>query len=166
MIGDGVLSAAASTQSMSSPAAWQFVATDMNDIVHTVAASGRSYRSGKTVLTLEMSSELQRIRGDQERLAEVLSALLFRAERSIAKAARTDGTIRIRTWATEADVRLRLSTDGLDASVGDMTATDFGLSLTQCAEIISDHGGRMVFWRPYAGESSYTIILPAIPSHC
>jgi len=166
MIKDGVLTAVAATQSMSAPAAWQFVATDMNDIVHTVAGSGRPNRSGNAVLSLEMSSGLQRIRCDQERLADVLSALLFRAERSIANAARTAGMIRIRTWATEDDVRLRLSTDGLDDSAGDMTATDLGLSLTECAEIISDHGGRMVFWRPFAGESSYTIILPAVPSHC
>jgi C4-dicarboxylate-specific signal transduction histidine kinase len=147
---------------MSSPAAPEFIAMDMNDIVHTIVGCGRPYLSEKTVLTLEMCCELERIRGNEERLTDVLHALLFRAERSIAIAARTSGMIRIRTWATEGEVHLSLSDNGFDASIGDRVATGLCLSLTECAEIISDHGGTMYSWRPYAGGASYTIILPVI----
>ena len=111
-----------------------------------------------------MCCELQRIRGNRERLTDVLYALLIRAESSIAVAGRTTCIIRIRTWATDADVRLSLSNNGSDTSIGDTFAPELCLSLTECAEIISDHGGRMYSWRPYAGGARYTIILPAISS--
>ena len=127
----------------------EFVATDMNDIVHIVAGSRPS-------LTTEMDCDLPQIRGNQERLTDVLQALLLRAERSIAVAGGTSGTIRIRTWVTGDQVRLSLSHNGFDAGTPDPC-----LSLTECAEIISDHGGRMVSWRPYANGASYTIVLPA-----
>jgi C4-dicarboxylate-specific signal transduction histidine kinase len=154
MTGHGVQTAAAP----------EFIATDVNDIVHAVVGSGRSCLPGKTVLTLEMCCELQRIRGNQECLTDVLHALLLRAERSIANADQPTGTIRIRTWATDADVRLSLLINGADVSIGDTVATGLGLSLTECAKIISDQGGRMYAWRPYAGEASYTIVLPVTSS--
>ena len=61
-------------------------------------------------------------------------------------------------------MRLSLSADGSDTSIGDTFAPDLCLSLTECAEIISDHDGRMYSWRPYAGGARYTIILPVISS--
>jgi hypothetical protein len=135
MTGQGVLSAVP-----------EFVAADVNDIVHAV---------------------VQRVQGNQKQLTDVLHALLLRAERSIALTARPTGVIRIRTWATEADVRFSLlanGSDGFDAVTDDAFATDLFLSLIECAKIISDHGGRMYAWRPYAGEASYTIVLPATSS--
>lgn len=164
MTGDGVLSVAALTQPIRSRAIPKFVATDVNDIINTAVECGRSYLSDKTALTLEMCCEPQRIHGNQERLTDVLSALLFRAERSIALAARTTGAIRIRTWAMDGEVRLSLSANGFDNSIGDTVGTDMCLSLTECAEIISDHGGRVYSWRPCAGGATYTIVLPAIQS--
>jgi C4-dicarboxylate-specific signal transduction histidine kinase len=165
MTRDGVPSVEAlTTRSITStlPAAPEFVATNVNDIVQAVVGSGRPYLSEKTVLSVEMCCELERIWCNQDRLTDVLYALLFRAERSIAIAAQTPGMIRIRTWATGGDVRLSLSDNGFDASIGDTVARDLCPSLTECAEIISDHGGRMYCWRPYAGGASYTIILPVI----
>jgi C4-dicarboxylate-specific signal transduction histidine kinase len=164
MTGDVALSVGASTQPIRSRAVPKFVATDVNDIVHTVAGCGRSYLSKKTALTLEMCCEPQRIQGNQERLTDVLFALLFRAERSIAIAARPTGAICIRTWATDGEVRLSLSSNGFDTSIGDTVGTDRCLSLTECAEIISDHGGRVYSWRPSAGGATYTIVLPVIQS--
>ena len=164
MTGDGVLSVDASTQPVGSRTAPRFVATDVNDIVHTAIGGSRSYLSEKTSLTLETCCEPQRIQGNQERLTDVLSALLFRAERSISTAARTTGAIRIRTWATDGEVRLSLSSDGSDTSIGDTVGTDRCLSLTECAEIISDHGGRVYSWRPCTGGATYTIVLPVIQS--
>lgn len=140
----------------------QFMATDVNDIVHTVVGSSRSYLSEKTVITVETCGDLPYIRGNQERLTDVLTALLFRAQRSIAIAARTTAMIRIRTGATEGEVRLNLSDDGSHAGIGETVAPGLCLGLTECAEIISDHGGRMYSWRPYAGGASYTITLPAL----
>ena len=164
MTGDVVLSVDVATQPIRSRAVPKFVATDVNDIVHTVVGCGRSYLSRKTALTLEMCCGPQRILGNQERLTDVLFALLFRAERSIAIAARTTGAICIRTWATDGEVRLSLSSNGFDTSIGDTGGTDRCLSLTECAEIISDHGGRVYSWRPCAGGATYTIVLHVIQS--
>jgi len=128
----------------------EYVPTDMNDIVHTVAGSSWPY------LTTETDCDLPQVRGNQERLTDVLSALLLRAERSVALAGGTSGMIRIRTWLTGDQVRVTLSHNGLDSSTSAPC-----LSLIECAEIISDHGGRMFSWRPYANGASYTIVLPA-----
>ena len=158
MTTDGVLSVQASTRLISLLSAPEFVEMNMNDIVHTVLGWSRPYLSErKTALTIEMNCELPRIRGNQERLTDVLSALLFRAERS--SAAGTTGMIRIRSWATDDEVGLSLWDNGFGAS-RDTVAPDPCLSLTECAEIISDHGGWMYSWRPYSGGASYTIILP------
>ena len=162
MTGDRLQSVETSTGLISSPALRQFVATDMNDIVHTVVGCTRPYLSGHTVLSIETCGDLPPIRGNQERLADVLFALLFRAERSIAIAARTTSMIRIQTTATDRDVRLKLSDDGFDSGIGETLIPDPCLGLTECAEIISDHGGRMYSWHPNAGGASYTIILPVL----
>ncbi len=161
-MGDRVPSAEASARFVSPLTAGQCLAADMNDIVHTVAGCSRPYLSEHTVLTIETCGDLPRIRGNPDRLTDVLYALMFRAERSTASSARNSSMIRIRTMATHGEVRLSLSDDGWDTGLGDSAAPDLLLGLTECAEIISDHGGSMVSWRPYAGGAIYTIILPAL----
>src|SRR4051812_46583657 len=115
MTGDSVLSIDAATRFTSSPAAPEFLATDMNDIVHAVAGCSRSFLSD-TVLVIEKSIDLPPFPGNPQWLAQVLYALLFRAERSIAGNA---GSIWIRTWSTEDDVRLSVSSNGRDADLDD-----------------------------------------------
>jgi hypothetical protein len=163
MTGDGVLGVHVSTKHVRSLPAQEPVSMDMNELVHTVVAKCRSYLSEqKTVVTFEMGYDLPRTRGNQERLLNVLYALLFRAESSIQSAARTTGIIHIRTWATHGEVRLKVLDNGSGASSGDAHDSQSSLSPTECAEIISDHGGTMYSWCPYAGGASYTIILPVI----
>lgn len=150
-----------STLVIDSPAATDSTA-DMNDIVHTVLESRRTNLSERKIAwTMVIGCGQARIAGDRERLTSVLMALLIQAEQSIVTAAQTNGAICIRTWARDGEVCCSLSDNGLGASPAPL-AKNLSPDLTEWAEIVFDHGGRMHSWRPSAGGASYTIALPAI----
>jgi len=78
-----------------------FVTTDLNEIVHAVVQQSRSYLSERhTDVAIELSCT-PRIRANDEQLADVLYALVLRAEQSIAAAHRPTGLIQIHTWFGE-----------------------------------------------------------------
>ncbi len=95
------------------------------------------------MLTVETTDGLPRIQGNRDQLADVLFALVFRADR----------VIRIRTWLENDRVRLSVSDSGSPADTSFMT-------IDECAEIIADHHGEMVLWRTPTGCSTYTLDLP------
>jgi hypothetical protein len=137
---------------MNSRAARQFDTMDADPVCHTRVGFTPPSPCAGTVLTIEISVDLPRIRGKQERLIDLLYAVLFRAEHS-AKIGRRTATIGIKTVFIDGKVHLCLSENGFD---------NLCLGLTECAEIISDHGGSMYSWHPIQGGASYAIILPAV----
>ena len=164
MTGEGVLDVHAPRQFISLPPSLEFLEfaeMDINDVVYTVGYRP-SLSEQKASITIETSRELPRIRGNQKLLSSVVDALLLRAKHSVAVTAPKTSMIHIRTWATDGDVRLSLSHNGFGAGPRDRVTPDSCLTLTKCAEIISDHGGMMWSWHPCAGGASYTIILPVL----
>ena len=139
-----------------------WVRSDLNEILRDVIGNCQPLLvDAEIALAVEMTSNLPGIMADREALAAVLFALVVRGQHSIAKAEQHNGMIRLKTWAQHDSVYLSLADNGLGATSGDEHQY-VGMGLTECAEIIADHGGRMFSWRTYVGDSTYTLELSGI----
>ncbi|MGB5809667.1 MAG: ATP-binding protein [Polyangiales bacterium] len=142
---------------------------DIAEVVDdTLKLVDRQSRFRDISVELEVASALPRVRGDHERLRQLLLNLLFNAADALA------GTGRISVSATGGDERVRLVVaddgPGIDLEILDQVFDPFvttkpagkgtGLGLAVCHTIVDRLGGSIHATNPAAGGAAFEVTLP------
>ncbi|MEM8607239.1 MAG: ATP-binding protein [Myxococcota bacterium] len=135
----------------------------------TVKLVDRQSRFRDIDLALDVADSLPRVRGDHERLRQLLLNLLFNA----ADALGGQGTIQVSARANGAGVELVVTDDGpgIDQSIFEQVFDPFvttkppgqgtGLGLAVCHTIVERLGGSIQAENPSDGGASFAVSLPA-----
>lgn len=138
------------------------VSIDLNAIVQeTVERRGRRQRTGQFDVTLDLDSNLPKAVGDPAQIEQVVLGLLLNAEDSIADVQNRPGSIQIRTCVRTGRIQLHVCDNGYGRDATRIfEASENGVGLNICAEIVKDHGGELYAWSSYGSGSTLTLELP------
>jgi signal transduction histidine kinase len=143
---------------------------DLGEVVSdTVKLIDRQTRFRDIHVSLDLDSALPRVRGDHERLRQLLLNLLFNA----ADALGGEGAIEVRAANGDGVVHLVVQDDGpgIDEAILDQVFDPFvttkpagqgtGLGLAVCHTIVERLGGRIEATNRSGGGASFVVTLPA-----
>jgi signal transduction histidine kinase len=134
----------------------------------TVKLVDRQSRFREIQLALDLDEALPRVRGDHERLRQLLLNLLFNAADALAG----EGTIEIRATGSNGNVHLVVSDDGpgVDTEILDQVFDPFvttkpagqgtGLGLAVCYTIVERLGGTIHVENRASGGATFEVSLP------
>jgi signal transduction histidine kinase len=138
------------------------VAVDLNAIVKdAVERRGRRQRPGQFDLTLDLDANLPKAVGDPSQIEQVVLGLLLNAEDSIATVGNRPGSIQVRSCLRTGRIQLHVTDNGKGRDAARLfEASEGGVGLNICAEIVKDHGGELYAYSSYGGGSTLTLELP------
>jgi Na+/proline symporter/nitrogen-specific signal transduction histidine kinase len=157
---------------------WHDVAIDVPQVVEeAVAATGRLFEDKRIAVTIHTDPGVPRVRGDRDRLIQVMLNLLSNAVKFSPEAT---GRVRIAVYAEGQDVRVDVADNGIGIhpmhhesvfekfrQVGD-TMTDkpagSGLGLTICRQIVGHFGGRLWVESAEGAGATFSFTLPLQPA--
>jgi len=139
------------------------VSIDLNAVVReTVERRERRPRMGQFDVTLDLDSNLPKAVGDPAQIEQVVLGLLLNAEDSIAGVQNRPGSIQVRTCVRTGRIQLHVCDNGYGRDAARIfEASENGVGLNICAEIVKDHGGELYAWSSYGSGSTLTLELPA-----
>lgn len=145
---------------------------DLSDVISdTIKLLDRQSRFREIDLRLALDRGLPRVRGNPERLRQLLLNLLFNA----ADALRGKGRIELRASHGRGMVELTIEDDGpgIDAAILDQVFDPFvttkptgqgtGLGLAVCHAIVAQLGGSIEAANPEHGGATFRVRIPAAP---
>jgi CheY-like chemotaxis protein len=138
------------------------VSIDLNAIVReAVERRERRQRMGQFDVTLDLDPNLPKAVGDPAQIEQVVLGLLHNAEDSIAGVQNRPGSIQVRTCVRTGRIQLHVCDNGYGRDAARMfEASENGVGLNICAEIVKDHSGELYAWSSYGSGSTLTLELP------